>query len=171
VVLSAKNESLPVWLGSALALILQALLAVVAGGLLALLPHRTVRIVVAILFILGAAYLILVPEKDEEEKGDELARKEEALTSRWRVFLTTFSIIALAEFGDITQVLIANLSAKYHSPVSVFVGASVAFIVISAVGVAAGSTITRYVPLGVVRRFSGLIMLGLGIYTIVNLVQ
>ncbi|HEV8065558.1 MAG TPA: TMEM165/GDT1 family protein, partial [Acidimicrobiales bacterium] len=107
VVLAAKNKALPVWFGAALALTVQALIAVVAGGLLALLPHRDVQIVVAVLFVAGAAYLILVKEKAEEDKGEALAAKEEALVSSWRVFLTTFTIIALAEFGDITQVLIA----------------------------------------------------------------
>jgi putative Ca2+/H+ antiporter (TMEM165/GDT1 family) len=171
VVLAAKNKALPVWFGAALALTLQALLAVIAGGLLALLPHRDVQIVVAILFIAGAAYLILVKEKAEEDKGEALAAKEELLASSWRVFLTTFTIIALAEFGDITQVLIANLAAKYKAPVSVFVGATGGFILISAFGVLAGSTITRFVPLGVVRRISGVILLGFGIYTIVSLVK
>lgn len=171
VVLAAKNAALPVWIGAALALVLQALIAVVAGGLLALLPHRDVQIVVAILFIAGAAYLIFVPEKAEEEKGGDLAGKEAPLVSNWKVFLTTFSIIALAEFGDITQVLIANLAAKYKQPVSVFVGASAGFVLVSAFGVLAGSTITRWVPLALVRRISGTILLGFGVWTIVDLVK
>ncbi|MGH9294398.1 MAG: TMEM165/GDT1 family protein, partial [Acidimicrobiales bacterium] len=87
----------------------------------------------------------------------------------WRVFLTAFTVVALAEFGDITQVLIANLSARYRDPWSVFAGAVVAFWLVAALGVVAGKTITRYVPLGVVRRLSGLALLGFGIWTIVGL--
>lgn len=171
VVLSAKNASLPVWLGAALALTFQALLAVVAGGFLALLPHRDVQIVVAILFIAGAAYLIFIPEKAEQEKAGEIAGKEQVIASPWKVFITTFSIIALAEFGDITQVLLANLTARYKDPISVFIGATIGFWLISAVGVLAGSTITRYVPLGIVKRASGLILLGFGIWTVVSLLR
>jgi putative Ca2+/H+ antiporter (TMEM165/GDT1 family) len=171
VVLSSRNRALPVWLGGAIALTLQALLAVVAGGLLALLPHTAVRIVIAVLFMAGAAYLIFVPEKAAEEKGERLGDKAAVAVSDWRVFFTTFTIVALAEFGDITQVLIANLTAKYRDPVGVFVGATVGFWIVSGLGVLSGKTIVRVVPLALVRRLSGVVLLGFGIFTIVSLVK
>jgi putative Ca2+/H+ antiporter (TMEM165/GDT1 family) len=153
------------------ALTSQALLAVLAGRLLELLPHTAVKIVVATLFIAGAVYLIFVPEKAEEAKGERLADREIAVASDWRVLLTTFTIVALAEFGDITQVLVANLTARYRDPVAVFVGATVGFWIVSGLGVLSGKTITRVVPLAVVRRISGMALLGFGIYTIVSLVK
>ncbi len=172
IVLSSRHKALPVWIGGAVALTLQALIAVVAGRLLALLPHRTVQIVVAVLFMAGAAYLFFVPEKSEEAKGERLGTPKESakLTPDWRVALTTFTIVALAEFGDVTQVLVANLTARYRDPVGVFVGATVGFWIVSGLGVAFGKTITRVVPLGVVRRISGVALLGLGVYTIVSIV-
>ena len=65
--------------------------------------------------------------------------------------------------------LIANLTAHYRDELSVFVGAVVAFWVVSAAGVVAGRTITRYVPLALVRRLSGVALLGLGIWSLVTL--
>ncbi|MGC9960870.1 MAG: TMEM165/GDT1 family protein [Acidimicrobiales bacterium] len=171
VVLSSRHKALPVWIGGATALTLQALIAVVAGRLLALLPHTTVKIVVAVLFIAGALYLIFVSEKSEEEKGERLGERAVALVSNWRVFLTTFTIVALAEFGDITQVLIANLTARYRDPVGVFVGATVGFWIVSGLGVLSGKWITRVVPLSIVRRLSGAVLLGFGIWTIVSIVK
>jgi putative Ca2+/H+ antiporter (TMEM165/GDT1 family) len=185
IVMASRHRPLPVWIGGASALILQAGIAVVAGRLLALLPHTAVRSVIAALFIGGAAYLLFVPEKEEEAKGERLGERgaggeggaggeEVAPPTRsdtwWRPMLTTFSIVSLAEFGDITQILIANLSARYHATWSVFVGASAAFIVVSGAGVLGGRAIVRVVPLSVVRRVSGLALLGLGIYTIVGLI-
>ncbi len=170
VVLSSRNRALPVWIGAALALTLQAAIAVAAGRLLALLPHTAVRAVVGALFLGGAAYLIFVPEKAEEEKGTRLGEGPPVVTPDWKVMLTTFSIVALAEFGDITQVLIANLTARYRNPLSVFIGAVVAFWLVSAIGVVAGKTITRYVPLSLVRRLSGVALLGLGIWSLVGLI-
>lgn len=171
VVISSRYRALPVWLGAAGGLVLQAAIAVVAGRLLDLLPHRAVEAVVAALFLGGAAYLLFVPEKAEEERGDELAAQEGAAAkAQWRVAATTFGIIALAEFGDITQVLIANLAAHYRDPVSVFVGAAVAFCLVSLAGVLGGKLLTRYVPLELVRRLSGVALLGFGIYTVVRLV-
>jgi putative Ca2+/H+ antiporter (TMEM165/GDT1 family) len=179
IVMASRHRPLPVWIGGASALILQAGIAVVAGRLLALLPHTAVRSVIAALFIGGAAYLLFVPEKEEEAKGERLGERgaggeEVAPPTRsdtwWRPMLTTFSIVSLAEFGDITQILIANLSARYHATWSVFVGASAAFIVVSGAGVLGGRAIVRVVPLSIVRRVSGLALLGLGIYTIVGLI-
>jgi putative Ca2+/H+ antiporter (TMEM165/GDT1 family) len=183
IVMASRHRPIAVWIGGATALILQAAIAVVAGRLLTLLPQTAVRSVIAALFIAGAAYLLFVPERRETERGEELAKAEEvqeggdapvegtASTVRafWKPMLATFGILALAEFGDITQILIANLSARFRDPWAVFIGASAAFVVVSGFGVVGGRAIVRVVPLSVVRRLSGLALLGLGIYTIVEL--
>ncbi len=59
--------------------------------------------------------------------------------------------------------LIANLSARYRDPLSVFVGSAAALVAVSALGVAAGRTVVRVVPLSLVRRLSGLVLLGFGV--------
>ena len=180
IVMSSRHRAMPVWLGGAAALILQAGVAVIAGRLLALLPATPLHAVVATLFIAGAAYLILLTEREQTSTSEALVEEEEereeakeeaagAASSPWRPLFTTFSIVALAEFGDITQIVIANLTARYHAPLAVFLGASAAFVLVSGIGVLGGRTIIRVVPLSVVRRISGVILLGLGIYTIVEL--
>jgi putative Ca2+/H+ antiporter (TMEM165/GDT1 family) len=171
VVLASKNRPFPVWIGAGTALTVQAAIAVAAGRLLTLLPHTAVQSVIAALFIGGAVYLIAVPEKAEEEKGERLGEKGGIVTPNWRVMVTTFTIIALAEFGDITQVLIANLTARYRDPWGVLLGSTVGFWLVAGFGVLAGKTITRWVPLSLVRRISGAILLGFGIWTIVELVR
>ena len=82
-----------------LALTLQAAIAVLAGRLLALLPHTTVRAVVGALFLAGASYLIFVPEKAAEDKGTRIGEGAAPQPSDLRVLLTTFSIVALASSG------------------------------------------------------------------------
>jgi putative Ca2+/H+ antiporter (TMEM165/GDT1 family) len=173
-VLSSRHRPLPVWVGAVSALVLQAGLAVVAGGLLTLLPRLAVRSVVAALFLGGAAYLLATTERAERKRGELLASGEEqsladGRSSFWRVTAITFTVVAVAEFGDITQVLIANLTAHYRDGSAVFTGAAAAFALVSVVGVLAGRTITRWVPLAAVRRLSGLALLGFGIYSIVSL--
>lgn len=212
VVMASRHRALPVWVGGAAALTLQAAIAVVAGHFLALLPQTTLRAVIAALFVGGAGYLLFVPEKSETTKAERLGgagaqRRERsaehvAAGSRstlpeieeafeaggataparsstatavataersWRPALTTFAIVALAEFGDITQVLIANLAARYRAELAVFIGAAAGFLLVSAAGVIGGKAIIRVVPLAAVRRLSGLALLGLGIYTIAEL--
>jgi putative Ca2+/H+ antiporter (TMEM165/GDT1 family) len=173
-VLSARHRPLPVWVGAVAALVVQAGIAVMAGGLLALLPKLVVRAIVAALFLGGAVYLLASTEHAEQERGESLASGEErslagGAPSFWRISAITFGVVALAEFGDITQVLIANLAAHYRDDQAVFIGAALAFALVSVLGVLAGRTITRVVPLAVVRRLSGLALLGFGIYSIVSL--
>ncbi|MGD0742297.1 MAG: TMEM165/GDT1 family protein [Acidimicrobiales bacterium] len=183
VVLSSRHRPLPVWAGAATGLIVQAGVAVVAGRLLGLAPHRVVTGIVAGLFVAGAAYLLLAKRAAVEDRGEEIADNEERLLAREgtqgepplrqhrlgsvRIAVVTFAVIALAEFGDLTQVVIANLSAKTRDPLSVFWGAALAFVVISGIGIAAGRTITRVVPLDRVRKLSGLLLLGLGVWSAV----
>jgi putative Ca2+/H+ antiporter (TMEM165/GDT1 family) len=185
IVLSSRYRGLLVWLGAASALVLQAGIAVLAGGLLALLPHRVVEGVVAVLFFTGAAYLLLIPERKEAEAAMHLAASEEQIVEggqpapgkvqvapkAWRVVLTTFGIVALAEFGDITQVLIANFAARYHDPLSVFTGAAVGFCLVAVVGVVGGSILARRLSLAWVRRISGTALAGFGIYSIVTVIS
>jgi putative Ca2+/H+ antiporter (TMEM165/GDT1 family) len=174
IMMASRHRPLPVWLGGASALVLQAGIAVIAGRLLELLPKTAVRSVIAAVFMLGALYLLVAPEEGQEKNAEKRALAEKSgdrLPDRsWKVALLTFSIVALAEFGDITQVLIANLTARYHAPLAVFIGASAGFILVSAAGVIGGRALIRVVPLQFVRRLSGCAMLGLGIYSVVGLV-
>ena len=180
VILSSRHRALPVWLGAASGLIVQAALAVIAGRLLALLPHRVVAGVTAMLFLAGAIYLIVSTEDVDEDEAAELASAEEwALaaprspptdteTPFLRIAATSFVVVLVAEFGDLTQILVANLSARYRDPTSVFAGAALAFIVISGIGVGVGRTLLRIVPLEVVRKLSGIALFGLGIWSLVD---
>ncbi|MGD0895389.1 MAG: TMEM165/GDT1 family protein [Acidimicrobiales bacterium] len=182
VLLSSRHRPLPVWLGAAAGLVAQAGVAVLAGRLLALAPHRVVDAVVAGLFVAGAAYLLASRAAAVDARGAAIASDEERLLetgagpspagrrrgpSGARITAITFAVIALAEFGDLTQIVIANLSARSRDPLSVFTGAALAFVVVSGVGVAAGRALTRLVPLDAVRKVSGLILLGLGIWSAV----
>ena len=57
---------------------------------------------------------------------------------------TSFLVLFLAEWGDLSQLLTASLAARYHDLVSVGVGAFVALATISALGAALGRTLLRY---------------------------
>jgi putative Ca2+/H+ antiporter (TMEM165/GDT1 family) len=176
VILSSRHRPLPVWGGTAAGLLVQAALAVVAGRALALAPQRVVEAVVAAAFLAGAAYLLLVPERSAERAGAQIAEQGEVRVVRagartpgeapWpRVALSTFALVVLAELGDLTQVVIANLAARSADALSVFVGAAVAFVLVSGLGVATGRSLVRVVPLEALRKLSGLVLLGFGVWS------
>ena len=80
------------------------------------------------------------------------------------VFLTTFTTVFLAELGDKTQLAALLLSAESGRPVLVFVGASLALISSSLVGVLLGRWLSRVLPPQQLERLAGILMVGLGLW-------
>lgn len=80
------------------------------------------------------------------------------------VFLTTFTTVFLAELGDKTQLAALLLSAESGRPVLVFVGASLALISSSLVGVVLGRWLARVVPPHQLERGAGILMIALGLW-------
>jgi putative Ca2+/H+ antiporter (TMEM165/GDT1 family) len=81
----------------------------------------------------------------------------------WKLILSTFGAIFLAELGDKTQLAAVTLSASTRKPVAVFVGASLALVAVSAVGVAVGAGLAEVIPLNVVRKVSAAAFVLIGI--------
>jgi len=165
IVMASRHRPLPVFTGAALAMVVNSAVAVAAGRLLELLPHRLVEGVVAALFAAGAAYLLLVTEKGEEAVAEGEAQKARSTS---RVALGAFTVIVVAELGDITQILTANLVARYHSPLSVFAGSALALVIVMGVGVVGGRALLRVLPLATIRRAAGVVLAGFALYSAVS---
>ncbi|MGA7833795.1 MAG: TMEM165/GDT1 family protein [Acidimicrobiales bacterium] len=169
IVMSTRARPSSIVVGASSAFIVQMGIAVGAGGLLTLLPVHVKDVIVAVLFLGGAAYLLLTREETEEDVGEREAASEHPST-RLKETATAFSVIFIAEFGDLTQIQAANLTVKTHQPLEVFLAASLALVCVSFLGAYGGRALQRFVPLRIIRYGGGLIFLGLGIYTIVNAV-
>lgn len=80
----------------------------------------------------------------------------------WRVFLTTFGAIFLAEMGDKTQLAAMTMAAETKKPLTVFVSAALALVCVSALGVAVGGALGHYLPLEWIKRAAavGFIVIG-----------
>jgi putative Ca2+/H+ antiporter (TMEM165/GDT1 family) len=141
---------------------------VAVGRLLQLLPHRWVEAVTAVLFAAGALYLLLVPEGEVEEEGEEEA---DAARKGLKTAALAFVVIFVGEFGDLTQILTANLAAKYHQPLAVFVGAFAGLASVAALGAFGGKALLRVLPLAVIRKVGGVMLAGFAVYSLVTLVR
>lgn len=80
------------------------------------------------------------------------------------VFLTTATTVFLAELGDKTQLAALLLSAQSGQPVTVFIGASLALICSSLVGVLLGRWLSTVMPAHQLERAAGLLMVALGLW-------
>jgi len=85
-------------------------------------------------------------------------------TSFLSILITSFSTIFLAELGDKTQLATLILSAQSGRPLIIFIGAALALISTSLLGVLIGRWIANNLPRQRFTVVSGIIMLSLGIY-------
>ncbi|WP_432096356.1 TMEM165/GDT1 family protein [Streptomyces sp. bgisy100] len=155
-VLGTRYRASYVFVGVAAAFAVHVTLAIAAGSVLTLLPHRLVQAVVGLLFLAGA--LVLLFKRQEEDEED---LREPADQSFWKVSGAGFMLILVAEFGDLTQIMTANLAARYDDPVSVGLGAVLALWTVAAIGILGGRTLMKYVPLRLITRVAAVVMLAL----------
>ncbi|MFF4757273.1 TMEM165/GDT1 family protein [Streptomyces sp. NPDC001292] len=159
-VLGTRYRASYVFAGVAAAFLLHVVLAVAAGSVLTLLPQRIVHALTGVLFLGGAAMLLLKKGDGEEE----IRRPEDQ--SFWKVAGTGFMLILVAEFGDLTQIMTANLAARYDDPLSVGLGAVLALWAVAGLGIVGGKALMRRVPLALITKIAALLMAGLGVWSL-----
>ena len=149
--LAARHRAMPVILGAIAAFALLNTLAVVFGVAIASwLPEYVVAATVAVLFTVFGIHSLRVKAPDGDEEVQE--------KSNHNLFFTTFLLITVAEFGDKTQLAVVALSST-TAPIAVWLGSTAALASTSALGVLAGRTILKKVPLLLMHKISGSIFL------------
>jgi putative Ca2+/H+ antiporter (TMEM165/GDT1 family) len=166
--LSTRYNKIYVWMGAASAFFVHVVIAVTAGHFLTFLPKQLVEIIVAILFAIGAGLLLFGKNEDEAEILSPRLRNTKRLSHSFnKVFTTSFLVVFLGEWGDITQIVTANYAAKYHNALSVSTGAVLGLWAVSAFGIIVGSKVLDRIPARTVQRLTGIILL---VFAIVSLV-
>jgi putative Ca2+/H+ antiporter (TMEM165/GDT1 family) len=161
-VMSTRGKPFAVWVGAAGAFAVHVLIATTIGvALFHLVPHRVLDGIVALLFLAGAVLAIREATKAQQE--EDLVEKEAA--SGRRVVATAFIVIFLAEWGDLTQILTANLAAHYHSPVSVGVGALLALWAVAGLAVIGGQSVLRIVNIRTLRIVTAVALVALAAWS------
>jgi putative Ca2+/H+ antiporter (TMEM165/GDT1 family) len=136
-VLATRYRPMPVFLGAALALTIQSVVAIAAGGLLSLLPARPVHVGAGLLFLVSA--LFMWRRKTEEGADAPEAGQARPAPTFLRAFAATFAVIFAAEWGDLTQLATAALAARYGRPVTVFSAATLALWAVTGLAVLVGN--------------------------------
>ncbi len=160
-VLGTRYRAGGVFAGAAAAFAVHVVLAVTCGSLLGLLPHRIVQIAVAAVFLAGAV-LVLRGDKDDDDE----VRLKAGAAGFWAVAATSFGVILLAELGDLSDIVIANLSAKYHDTVAVGIGSVLALWSVVALAIVGGRGLQRILPLRWIARLAALAMVVMAGFTL-----
>ena len=146
-ILASRYRAWPVFLGATTAFALLNTLAVIFGALLAnQLPEPIISGIVALLFAIFGIQSLRIKAEDEdgplpEKNGSHL-------------FFTTFFLITVAEFGDKTQLAVVALSST-AAPIAVWLGSTIALAGTSALGIIAGRSLLKKIPLVLLHKISG----------------
>jgi len=173
-VLATRYRPALVWIGVSLAFFVQCVVAVAAGGLLSLLPSAVVAAVAGLLFLVGSVVLwrgAAGADADEQATEEEFRARAGAEVHGVRVVATSFGVLFLAEWGDLSQLLTAGLAARYEDPVSVFTGSWLALVVVAGLAVGLGRTLLRFVRLATIRRVGAVVCLLLALVAAYDVVR
>lgn len=86
----------------------------------------------------------------------------------WKILLTSFTTVFLAELGDKTQLAIFGLGAGSSSRWSVFIGSSLALVLSSAIACLVADAVARVVPLKLIRLGAGTLFIVLGLWMLLG---
>jgi Ca2+/H+ antiporter, TMEM165/GDT1 family len=173
-VLAARYRPLFVWIGVGAAFFVQTLVAVTAGQLATLLPRWVLLVVAATIFAVGAVVLLRTArgaEEAEQEQEEEFSGKGRDVRNGWRAIGASFLVLFAAEWGDLSQLLTMSQVARTHDPVSVFIGAWSALLLISGLAVFVGRLLLRWLRLTVLHYIGAAVCALFAVITLVELVR
>jgi putative Ca2+/H+ antiporter (TMEM165/GDT1 family) len=157
--LALRYGGKPVLAGAFLAFaILSGSAAIVGKGLGELFSPELITRISAWVFIIFGLYMLL---KKDEDNG-----RERPASSARAGLLAAFSLIALSEMGDKTQIATLLLSVKYQSFLPVFVGSLAALSTASLIGILVAGRLHKFIPKKYVSLLAGLLFLILGAFTL-----
>ena len=161
VLLASRTRPLAVFCGAAGAFVVQSLVAVTFGRLLSALPERFVHIGAGIVFLVLA--VLMWRRKEASNHGGAAARD-----GFMKGVASAFTVIFIAEWGDLTQLATATLAAKYAAPVTIFVSSTLALWAVTGLGVAVGHFAKRAIQPHFLQRLASVTFALVGIVLLVR---
>jgi len=162
-VLATRHRALPVWIGASLALTVQSIVAVAAGSLFAMLPVRPVRVATGVAFLV-AAVLMWRRHEEADAKGDH-----DGSLGFLRTLGTSFGVVFIAEWGDLTQVGTAALAAHYHAPFTVLASSALALWAVAGIAVFVGNRAGRLLDPDRTKRIAAVVFAFVGMALVAGL--
>lgn len=171
-VLATRYRPVLVWVGVVLAFFVQTVVAVAFGGLINRLPETPVHVLVAALFLVAGVLLWRgagAADAEEAETEEEFAEKARADASGLKAVSTSFLILFLAEWGDLSQLATAGFVARQGNPVSVGLGAFAALALVSGLAALLGRALLTRIRLSLIRRIGAGVCFLFGLLIVLQL--
>jgi len=163
-VMATRRPPLAVFAGVTAAFVVQSAVAALFGRAFGLLPERWVRLGAGALFLFFAWKMWTETEADEEVEGARIRSGSDFARAVWSSFLVIF----LAEWGDLSQLATAALVAREGRPLTVFLGAASALAAATAAAVAVGHNVKGRLHPEKIRRLAAALFAAVGVYMLVR---
>ncbi len=134
----------------------------IGGPLLAMLPIQYVQLISGIVFIVFGVYPLLKKEREDKTKLQASKRNSFPL-------ITCFSLIALMELGDKSQILGITIAAE-TSPILVLIGMLTAFALLTGIAVFLGAKLLAKLPMKWLKIGTSTLFIVIGVFSILNAV-
>jgi putative Ca2+/H+ antiporter (TMEM165/GDT1 family) len=142
------------------------LIAVLVGGIIQkIIPTIFISILAGAFFIIYGLIIIAPIKKKEEDKGEGENRIIQTKDPFWIVFGSFF----LAELGDKTQLAAFAMTAKYGTPVQIWIGATAGMVLVNLFGIVIGNVLKNYLPEKIINYLSGGIFILFGVITFLGI--
>jgi putative Ca2+/H+ antiporter (TMEM165/GDT1 family) len=161
--MATRRQPWAVFIGVAIAFIIQSAVAVVFGSFLNSLPHKWVSVGTATLFFIFA-FLMWRKDDSEDEKVHLDKKKVSFAASVWSCFL----IIFIAEWGDLTQLASAALTAEHQKPLTIFLASTLALWTVTAIAILVGNKAKKLINPVVLHKVAAVAFVVVGIVLLVQ---
>ena len=140
------------------------LIAVLVGEIIQkFVPMLFISILAGAFFIIYGL-IIIAPIKNEEENKEVSNSKIKSNEPFWIVFGSFF----LAEIGDKTQLATFAMTAKYGSPVQIWLGATLGMVLVNLFGILIGNVLRNYLPEKMIKYLTGGLFILFGALTFLS---
>ena len=166
------GHALAVFAGATLALTVATSLGVAAGVLAGeVIPMGWLSRLAGLAFIAIGGFMLWSSRRGPPERKEEKETSQIPPHTRrpLGILAVTFGLLLLAEMGDKSQLSVVSMTVKTGSPLSVFLGASLALTVVTLLGVLAGKVVTRIIPMRLVSRSAALLFIIIGSLTLAGI--
>jgi len=147
--LATRNRPLPVFCGAAGAFVVQSAVAVTFGSLLTMLPAKYVHTGAGLVFLVLA--ILMWRRNEPAEEPDAPGNVQNRFL---KTMMSAFVVIFIAEWGDLTQLATAALSARYAAPLTIFASATLALWAVTGVAVIVGHSARNAVKPKLLQRIA-----------------
>lgn len=89
----------------------------------------------------------------------------------WGALLSTFGLVFIAELGDKTQLAVVTQTCKHRRPLAVFLGASLALAMVTAIGAVGGHLMGRLLAPSVLRYVAAAAFVTVGLLIVARLIR